>query len=377
VTSARDFTVGFATIADSANFVGAVALVNSLRLHGHDDPITVLDVGLTDAERRELAGQCDVVAAPSGDRHPWLLAPFACLARPAEVVVSLDSDVIVTASLDRILLDAHRGQVCAFSDFLSDRWFAEWEEVFGLPMKPRHQAYVNSGFVAFSTVKYPDLLQQWADRCADVSVTPVATPPIDLTDPLALPDQDILNALLMTVVAPAAISVQPEDSSAQGQANLARARVRDLRTLACSLDGTATTLLHSWGMPKPWQPAARRTLRGTPYVRCLRRLLVGPDLAVRSELPRVPWLTPGPRGALTFRYLIGRTAARRRARRALRRSARRRAPTATGVTRPAGQAEGGEGQGLPFFDARHGGPTDRNVTDATAIPRPVSPRLRP
>ena len=51
------------------------------------------------------------------------------------------------------------------------------------------------------------------------------TPPIDLDDPLALPDQDALNALLMTVVDPTRIAIQPAAASAQGRWELARVRL--------------------------------------------------------------------------------------------------------------------------------------------------------
>ena len=37
--------VRFYTIADQSYFFGLVAMVNSLRFHGHRDPVTVLDLG--------------------------------------------------------------------------------------------------------------------------------------------------------------------------------------------------------------------------------------------------------------------------------------------------------------------------------------------
>lgn len=293
--------VRFCTIADSAHYVGLVALVNSLRLHGHDDPITVLDVGLTDAERAELAPHCDVVDPPGPGRHAWLLAPHACLARPATVVVSVDADVIVTAPLDAILARARDGKICAFPDPLRTRWFGEWEHEFALPGPPRRQPYVNTGFVAFSTRAFPELLGEWAARCDAVSVVPTTAPPLDLGDPLALADQDSFNALLMSVVPAERLSVQPRAEAVQGPWALTQTHVDDLRTLACSLDGTPITLLHSFGSPKPWHAQPGRYLRASAYLLCLRRLLVGDDVALRSEVRRVPWLAPGLRGELALR----------------------------------------------------------------------------
>ena len=298
--TADECTIRFCTIADSAHYVGLVALVNSLRLHGHHDPISVLDVGLSAAERAELAPHCDLVDPPVRGRHPWLLAPHACLARPATVVVTIDADVIVTAPLDLILARARDGQICAFPDPLGDRWFAEWEHAFDLPVAPRHETYVNTGFVAFSTRVFPDLLPEWAARCDGVDVTP-ATPALDLGDPLGLADQDAFNALLMTVVPPGRVSVQPADEAVQGPWLLSQTQVDDVRTLACSFDGTAITLLHSFGTPKPWQAQPRRLVRRSAYLLCLRRLLVSDDVALRSMLPRVPWLAPGLRGVMHLR----------------------------------------------------------------------------
>ncbi len=310
MTVAPAGTIRFCTIADSSHFVGVVALVNSLRLHGHDDPVTVLDLGLTAPQRNELAGHCELVAPPDGWRHPWLVAPHACLARPAEVVVYLDADVIVTAPLDDLIGAARDGRFCAFPDRMPDRWFAEWEDALSLPSPPRHQPYLNTGLLVCSTRAFAGLLHEWAARCDAVELVPATTPPIDFDDPLALADQDVLNALLMTIVEPEQLEALPSARAPHGGRQLAHTRIDDLGTLACSFDGTRTTLLHAFGSPKPWQAQERYALRRTAYLRCLRRLLVGEDLAVRSRLPRVPWLEPGVRGEVTMHLCTVRTAAR-------------------------------------------------------------------
>jgi hypothetical protein len=302
--------VRFFTIADAAYYPGVVALLNSLRIQGHDDPVTVLDLGLTPAQRAELAAHCDFVRAPPEPRHPWLLAPFVCRAHPTEITVYIDCDVVVTAPLHQILDDARAGKVCGFPDRLPDRWFAEWEETFALPGPPRHQTYVNTGFVAFSTRTFPRLLEQWADRCARLSVAPVSAVAVDLARPTALADQDAWNALLMTVVDPAQLAVQPAAATAQGNWQLSRTQILDEGTLACSRDGRPVTLLHCFGVPKPWQADARRYLPRTAYLRCLRRLLTGDDLALRTAERQVPWLSRGLRGRLSVRLWTGREALR-------------------------------------------------------------------
>ena len=54
----------FFCVSSSRYFLGAVALVNSLRLLGHTEPVYVLDYGLSEAERELLAPECTLVATP-------------------------------------------------------------------------------------------------------------------------------------------------------------------------------------------------------------------------------------------------------------------------------------------------------------------------
>jgi hypothetical protein len=304
--------LAFCTIADAAYFPGVVALVNSLRLQGHHEPLIVLDLGLTASQRDQLRGTCQFVT-PAQPRHPWLLAPHALLAAPADVSVYLDADVLVTAPLDRVLDDARAGRLCAFSDWLADRWFAEWEEQFDLPDPPRHQPYRNAGFVALAPGAFPGLLERWAELCDRLADTRIDERAVDYTSPTGLPDQDVFNALLMTEVQPEQLSAGDPALVSQGNEQLGATRVVDPRAVVCERDGRRVLLLHSFSAPKPWEPSARGYLPDTAYLRCLRRLLVGPDLAVRASASAA-WLAPGLRGALTMRVLTTRTALRPRTR---------------------------------------------------------------
>src|SRR5215207_7961449 len=45
----------FYTVANARHFIGVVALLNSLRLAGHTEPIRLMDAGLTDEQRTLLA----------------------------------------------------------------------------------------------------------------------------------------------------------------------------------------------------------------------------------------------------------------------------------------------------------------------------------
>src|SRR5687767_1684065 len=88
----------FYCVADSRYFLGAVALVNSLRLVGHREPIHLLDCGLTDEQRELLSAEVVLVDGPA-NIAPALLKTIGPVAHPAEVVVMLDTDLIVTRSL--------------------------------------------------------------------------------------------------------------------------------------------------------------------------------------------------------------------------------------------------------------------------------------
>ena len=73
-------------------------MVNSLRVHGHSDPVYVLDCGLDPDQRDLLAPHATLVPAPS-EAPPWLLKTVAPLRHPAEVMVLIDADMIVTRPL--------------------------------------------------------------------------------------------------------------------------------------------------------------------------------------------------------------------------------------------------------------------------------------
>jgi lipopolysaccharide biosynthesis glycosyltransferase len=120
----------FYCVADARYFLGAAGMINSLRLQGHTEPIYLLDLGLREEQRRLLDPEVTFVAAPPGSR-PWLSKTIAPLARPAETMVLIDADILVTRPLDELLERAARGRVLAFRNDV-ERHFEEWGDLLDL-----------------------------------------------------------------------------------------------------------------------------------------------------------------------------------------------------------------------------------------------------
>jgi hypothetical protein len=105
----------FYTIANARYFPGLVALLNSLRLTGHDQELVVLDEGLTAEQRAHLDPVVRLVELPEERLgHPALAKPYPHLLDPTGVVTLIDSDIIVTRSLAPALADAAAGKIAAY-----------------------------------------------------------------------------------------------------------------------------------------------------------------------------------------------------------------------------------------------------------------------
>lgn len=327
--------VRFFATCDADNFLGLTATVQSLRRQGHDEPVTVLDVGLSTVQRDALATHnVDTVQLPETEgRHPFLCSAFPHFLHPRGIVVCIDADVIVTLPLDPVFAAARRGLLCAAPDYLADRWFGEWQSIFGLSHQPRRQPYVNGGFLAFSTTHFPDVLERWWDCCQRLVDH---QPPLPRSHPLSLFDQDALNAILMSEITEDRLWLFPKRSVVQGRIRLPHSVVVDRRRLACRYEGTPTALLHSSGQPKPWQPAARHDLRRTAYLVCLRELLTTPGALSAPMQAEAPfWLRPGVLPATALRTLCAVSSIRRGRARAWRAGSRlkRRALALAGALR--------------------------------------------
>ncbi|MEO6598799.1 MAG: hypothetical protein ABIQ16_02935 [Polyangiaceae bacterium] len=56
--------------------------------------------------------------------------------------IIIDSDMIVTGHLGELIRRAEAGKVVAYPDPESQRWFAEWEQIYEFSHAPRRQVYL-------------------------------------------------------------------------------------------------------------------------------------------------------------------------------------------------------------------------------------------
>jgi hypothetical protein len=305
----------FFTVSDAGFFVGTLALLNSLRLSGNRGKLVVVDRGLTEEQRSRLEAAAAVVAPPDAvaGAHPLAGKPPADLLGASGIVVLIDSDMLVTRSLQAELDEARRGKLVVFPDHevTRERRFEEWQALFELAAPPRAQRYVNAGFLAFSLDDWPGFLERWRRACERIPTAEIMRDP---RSPFYASDQDALNAILMSEVAADRIAIRPEWHSVHPD-GLIETEVVDERTLRCRLRGEETALLHFSLRPKVWQRrGAGRVHRDDAYLRLLPRVLFARDVAVRAQPRQVPiWARPRGRPfvhALHYlnrvRFLLGR-----------------------------------------------------------------------
>jgi hypothetical protein len=288
---------------------GTLALIDSIRVTGFEGDVTVLDTGLEGHERATLERRATVQTLP-GDPSIHAVLRKARLHElgPEGVVVFIDSDMIVTRSLEHIVAQAEAGKICLFPDHPSsgERAFPVWETAFELRAPLRRRRHLNTGFVAFSVEHWPDLLRRWDEACRRIPPGEVFVPVMHepaatrfASRPFWGGDQDALNAILMSEIPEEAIAQQPEDEEIYPE-TMPEVEVVDEATLECRYRGTSPVVLHYVLSPKPWQASSWRRVRADAYVRLLRRLLAD-DPQAPADLPR--WLQPGAGGEAALRAL--------------------------------------------------------------------------
>jgi hypothetical protein len=292
--------VTYYSVSDQRFFLGTVALLNSLRLTGNAGELVVLDAGLTPAQRDTLARHATLYDPPQlAAGHPGIMKAYPFLLDARGTVVVIDSDIVVTSSLDPALDFANEGKICAcpaWTETTRHRWFADWETALELRAPLRREDWVHNGFVVFSTEHWPSLLERWWEVCELVPVS-------EMTDDASLfqaPDADALNALLMSEIPREALALLPEGDEAFG----GNIRIDDVDTLSCSLDGRPTRIVHYPGNPKPWESYGWLRLGGTVSARILRRLYFAHDVPLRLDAAEVPlWIRTTPAGEVALQVV--------------------------------------------------------------------------
>jgi hypothetical protein len=297
-------TAAFYCVADSSYFLGAVGLLNSLRLLGHREDVFILDCGLSADQHELLDPHATLVPGPV-DVPPCLLKTIAPLRHPTDVMVLIDADILATRSLANLIESASEGRVLAIKDG-EDRYFPEWGDLLGTGA-PRHQPYVSSSLVILGDGPGHDVVRLMHDAQGriDIHGSPFESRVPDRAffrgdyaaaaenHPFFYPDQDVLNAILATQVDPRSVEVL--DRRLEADPPFTGLRVVDEHTLRCAYrDGTQPYVLHHFAL-KPW---LERTFHG-PYSRLLRRLLIRPDVPVQVRLGEIPLrMRSGPRAWL-------------------------------------------------------------------------------
>lgn len=272
--------VAFYSVVDARYFLGAVALVNSLRLAGHEEPVFLTDCGLEAWQRELLEQEATVARAPSA-LVPHFLKVILPLERPAaEVMVLVDADVIVLRRLAPLIDSACAGRVAAFADPVDPRFHPEWGDLLGLGTL-RRRPYVNAGLVALPRDTGLRMLGLASQLQQGLDLRRTSLGDGGAHDPFYYTDQDLLNALFAS---PAGGELEALPSRLAPHPPFRGLEVVDARALACRYDdGVEPLALHHVGR-KPWLHATRPNA----YSRFLTRLLVFDDLPITVEPARVP-----------------------------------------------------------------------------------------
>ncbi len=267
----------FYCVSDSRYFLGAVGLINSLRLQGHAEPIHLLDCGLTAEQRALIDDEVVLVDAPD-DTPPYLLKTIAPLAHPAEVMVLIDVDMIATRNLGELIETARQGRVVAFRD-RQQRFFEAWGTLGLGSAEPG--PYVSSGLVLAGGQEGMRMLQLLADKqdCVDFSRTFWRAN--ERGYPYLYADQDVLNAVLRTSLPHALVDLDQRLAATPPYRDL---RLVDPAALHCAFrDGVRPYVLHQF-VRKPWLEPMYHGI----YSRLLARLLLGEGIAIEVGSDAVP-----------------------------------------------------------------------------------------
>jgi len=283
------------TVSDRRYFLGTVALLNSLRLLGHTDPVFLVDAGLSDEQRDIIAGHVTLIPAP--EAVPALfLKVLGPLSHPADVAILLDADVIVVRPLHDLIDVARGGRMVAFinNEPNHDRFFNDWGQTLALGPLQRRPYLANGQLWIPSSLSARVLQPCWdAQHRVDMQHTWVGTG--TLVDPFYFAEMDVFNAVVAAYLEPH--EVLAYDHRLAPHPPFPELAVVDKWRLLCRYpDGSQPFLLHHV-LAKPWL----KPTRANAYSRLLTRLLLAPDVSLRLDPELLPvrlregWLAAGDR----------------------------------------------------------------------------------
>ncbi|HEY7003725.1 MAG TPA: hypothetical protein VH281_05545 [Gaiellaceae bacterium] len=270
--------VAFYSIADERHFLGLVALLNSLRLQGHEEPLRVADCGLADWQRDLLAPHVELEVVDGG-RPAYLLKLEVARRRPAETIALLDADLIVLRRLDDLLGEGPA--VVAFADPVEHRFHPELAGLLDLPPLQR-RPYVNSGLLVLGGDRGRVVLELVAQKQEGVELEGIRERGGRPENPFYYADQDVWNAVLASSVEESELRVEPAELAPHPPFPGLRSVAGNGLRFAYD-DGQEPYVLHHVDR-KPWLFSTR----SNTYSRLLPRLLLGEDVALSLDADRVP-----------------------------------------------------------------------------------------
>ena len=271
----------FYTISDENHFLGVVALVNSLRLCGHTEPVVVTDVGLADRQREVLQPHVELFSPnwQSGVVIDFLRYQAPLRDRRQHSVI-VDADVIVLRSLVPLLELSDRRTIVAATDGVPDRFYPEWGALLGLGNALR-RTYVNSGFVVYPAEPGLEVMALVSNSARLVDKDRTLRGTGVSSDPFYYSEQDVLNGV-MACRPPTELTALPHGDVPHPP--FRGIEIVDPASLTVRTpDGHLPYAMHHV-LAKPW-------LVSTPenaYSRLLPRLLLADDLTIALPLSDVP-----------------------------------------------------------------------------------------
>jgi len=248
-------SIAFFCVSNDRHFIGAVALLNSLREVGHYEPFYLVDCGLTDRQRELISGHATLIPV-TANVPPKMLKTHGPLHVDPDIAIILDADIIAV----RPLTDLVGPKPVVFLNDWTWRFEPEWIRLgYG---RLNRIPYLNSGHMILPrTSGLLPLFHRGTERLLEI----VRTEPEKsrASQPFYHTDQDVLNALIGSLDADDYL-VSDEVAYWPFEQSLGGVR-----------------LLHHI-LDKPWL----KPLRTNPYSREMARLLAtGRVKAPTDEIP--------------------------------------------------------------------------------------------